>query len=328
LLLVYALVRCASLLRRETGFASSDAERAQRAIAEALNRHRVSWGRGRVDAALHRKSVGNLSVLFLRYGPAVTIQREEGDFYVVQAPIRGGARLETRDTTLDVNGRIGAVLSPGTRGVLDWSERCEQILVKVPTRVVEAVWRSLAGAPPRRLPEFTPALDLDSPAGAWFLHLVDCMLGDPQFSERGRGAVALAHRLEELFVLKLLLAQPHSGSDELSSVAHGPAPKAVRLAEDYMRARLQHQVSLVELAAQAHVSARTLNKVFRDFRHTSPIALFRALRLEAARRDLIAAPPGVQVADIALRWGFAHLGRFAAQYRRQFGESPSVTLRR
>ncbi|MED8017168.1 hypothetical protein, partial [Pseudomonas aeruginosa] len=29
-----------------------------------------------------------------------------------------------------------------------------------------------------------------------------------------------------------------------------------------------------------------------------------------------------------LDFGFAHLGRFAEQYRRQFGELPSETLRR
>jgi AraC-like DNA-binding protein len=32
------------------------------------------------------------------------------------------------------------------------------------------------------------------------------------------------------------------------------------------------------------------------------------------------------VSEIALRWGFGHFGRFAAEYRRRFGESPSQTL--
>jgi AraC family ethanolamine operon transcriptional activator len=34
---------------------------------------------------------------------------------------------------------------------------------------------------------------------------------------------------------------------------------------------------------------------------------------------------GVQ--DVAARWGFWHLGQFSLDYKRQFGELPSATLR-
>ena len=34
------------------------------------------------------------------------------------------------------------------------------------------------------------------------------------------------------------------------------------------------------------------------------------------------------VADVAYRWGFTHLGRFAQDYRTRYGESPSQTLHR
>lgn len=30
---------------------------------------------------------------------------------------------------------------------------------------------------------------------------------------------------------------------------------------------------------------------------------------------------------IAMGWGFTHMGRFAVEYRKRFGESPSETLR-
>jgi hypothetical protein len=32
--------------------------------------------------------------------------------------------------------------------------------------------------------------------------------------------------------------------------------------------------------------------------------------------------------DVANRWGFWHMGQFAADYKRQFGELPSATLKR
>ena len=33
------------------------------------------------------------------------------------------------------------------------------------------------------------------------------------------------------------------------------------------------------------------------------------------------------VAEVAFRWGFTHLGRFAARYAELYGETPSQTLR-
>jgi AraC-like DNA-binding protein len=45
---------------------------------------------------------------------------------------------------------------------------------------------------------------------------------------------------------------------------------------------------------------------------------------------LIAAAGAEQasITDIAYRFGFTHLGRFAAYYKKRFGVSPSATLRR
>jgi AraC-like DNA-binding protein len=58
------------------------------------------------------------------------------------------------------------------------------------------------------------------------------------------------------------------------------------------------------------------------------MAYVREVRLERARADLMSDDPSLgSVTDIALKWGFAHLGRFAVEYKRRFGESPSATLR-
>ena len=51
------------------------------------------------------------------------------------------------------------------------------------------------------------------------------------------------------------------------------------------------------------------------------------LGLQRVREELLNGS-GSNVASVALRWGFEHMGRFANQYRRAFGETPSQTLRR
>ncbi len=91
---------------------------------------------------------------------------------------------------------------------------------------------------------------------------------------------------------------------------------------------LDEPISLRDVADHAGISVRTLNQVFRDFRRTSPIAELRDLGMDRVRAQLSAAQPGTRVADVARKWGFRHLGRFAAAYRARFGESPSETLSR
>src|SRR5262249_8640636 len=79
-----------------------------------------------------------------------------------------------------------------------------------------------------------------------------------------------------------------------------------------------------ELAEQAGVSERTLRDHFQRFVGVSQNSYGLRLRLNAVRRELQRRNPG-PITDIATRYGFSHFGRFAAQYRRLFGESPSAT---
>jgi AraC-like DNA-binding protein len=53
----------------------------------------------------------------------------------------------------------------------------------------------------------------------------------------------------------------------------------------------------------------------------------RDLRMERARAELVSGECQ-NVAGVALRWGFAHLGRFSASYKARYGESPSQSVRR
>jgi AraC-like DNA-binding protein len=53
----------------------------------------------------------------------------------------------------------------------------------------------------------------------------------------------------------------------------------------------------------------------------------RLARLREVRRALTERDAPVTVTDVAVRFGFYELGRFAAAYRQAFGEVPSETLR-
>lgn len=87
------------------------------------------------------------------------------------------------------------------------------------------------------------------------------------------------------------------------------------------------ELSLDRLCAVAGVSRRSLQKGLLALRGQTPIEFVTARRLTAARRRLEDRTSPTQVATVAFDCGFRHLGRFAAQYRAAFGESPSETAR-
>ncbi|WZH35396.1 MAG: AraC family transcriptional regulator [Microbacterium enclense] len=107
-----------------------------------------------------------------------------------------------------------------------------------------------------------------------------------------------------------------------------PLPAPVRRAKAFIEAHAAESVVLADIAQAARLSPRGLQYAFRASTGRTPMQYLRRVRLDAARADLRSADPSVDtVAAIAARWGFSNLGRFAAMYRGEFGETPSTTLR-
>ena len=111
-------------------------------------------------------------------------------------------------------------------------------------------------------------------------------------------------------------------------MSSSPLPRSVRRALDAMRANVGRDWRLAELAKVAGVSERTLQRQFQNFLGKSPVAVLRDIGFERARRDLLCAGPTTRITDVALACGFPHCGRFAVEYRRRYGETPSQTLKR
>lgn len=112
-------------------------------------------------------------------------------------------------------------------------------------------------------------------------------------------------------------------------LSESPAPGGVvAAATEIMRDQAGVRLTVADIARQVCVSERALQLSFRRQLGLSPREQLRDLRLDQVRRDLLmTAAEEKSVSRIAADWGFAHLGRFAASYRRKFGENPSQTAR-
>jgi AraC-like DNA-binding protein len=103
---------------------------------------------------------------------------------------------------------------------------------------------------------------------------------------------------------------------------------AIRRAQAFIEDNADQPLTVADIAEAARLSVRALQLGFQREFDTTPMGFVRQVRLDAARDELLKADGGVLVADVARRWAFANLGRFAAQYRARFGENPVDTLRR
>ena len=95
------------------------------------------------------------------------------------------------------------------------------------------------------------------------------------------------------------------------------------------RRRTEEPVRIANICRAVGVSARTLLRAFRAVHGTTPYRYLCSQRLLEARR-MLSSTTGkpATVTEVATRFGFVELGRFAVAYRSAFGECPSDTLRR
>ena len=109
----------------------------------------------------------------------------------------------------------------------------------------------------------------------------------------------------------------------------GPERDALRMAEEFLRANVGSPVALADVAEATGVSVRTLSRTFERHHGMGPIRFLTTMRLDGVKSVLLASSPeGTRVTHVALDHGFSSPGRFSAQYKLRFGESPSRTLAR
>ncbi|MFI2236579.1 AraC family transcriptional regulator [Streptomyces chrestomyceticus] len=269
--------------------------------------------------------VGFAAELRLRFG--------ELGAYHVDVPLSGsiqwrqGAR-EPQTTTPD---RAGVFRPDGVTTIDRWSGGCRLLAVKIRTADLEQHLEHLLGRPVRTPLRFSPVLDVSRGPGRSWARLVRTAVQDVQDAGELMHQPLVAAPLQEALLSGLLLAADHPHREELAQPSAPAAPSyrpaPVKRAVDAIQGRPEHPFDTTELAAVARVSVRWLQEGFRRHVGMSPMAYLRDVRLSRVRDELRRAGPGeVSVGEVAYRWGFVHLGRFARSYRERFGESPSQTL--
>ncbi|AUX79531.1 MULTISPECIES: AraC family transcriptional regulator [Sinorhizobium] len=295
----------------------------------------TSWVSSVVVRPLGRESIyyncawanaGILSIGCTHIDGRILFESEADGQLVLIVPLRGGVDLRM--------GRQAFCTSPGRGAVIEGDRRIaaqslsarEHMFVAIDRAALLRQLCDIVEMPVSGALEFSPELDLLSGPGTAIASMAETLraglTGDAPLR---RSPLALTN-LSEALIQLLLDTVPHRFSERMRR-AVSPVPRHVKKAVDFMMANLSRPITLVEVAAACGVSSRTLQQGFRQFKMTTPMSYLQDLRLKALREELTQAWPGQSVADIALKWGFTHMGRLATDYRNRFGELPSQTLR-
>jgi AraC-like DNA-binding protein len=210
-----------------------------------------------------------------------------------------------------------------------WSGETLDWVLIIPRQTIDRALAVRLGELPSAPLHFAPVLDPRVGTVRAWLRLVRAFAEFADSELAARSPLAVGH-FEQLLVDGLLDAQPHMLSDAVAGRGPAALPGAVRRAADFCVEHAHEPISVADMAMAARMSVRSLREGFRAHLATTPLAYLRRVRLDLARRDLLAIADGHApgtVTDVALRWGFAHLGRFTGHYRQTYGETPSQTLR-
>jgi AraC-like DNA-binding protein len=285
---------------------------------------------GTFEMQLNALKVGRLTCGYMRFRDAVLIETAEAQNYHVDIPTGGRATMRAGlGSPIHGTQHTAGMFMPGRPVEIASEGDFAQLSLMIPRDDLQLEVQNLLGRDLARSLEFRGEIDLLTP-GAQTLVQVLRVIDTASREEGGLLANPVGTQLlEQVLMHSLLSAQPHNYSTALAGPAPAAGVRPVSQAVELLRESAAHPWTLTELAAAVSLSGRSLQEGFRRSLNTTPMGYLRRLRLEKVREELTSADPEtISVTEVAARWGFTHLGRFAAAYRTEYAERPSETLRR
>jgi len=126
-------------------------------------------------------------------------------------------------------------------------------------------------------------------------------------------------------ILYWILQGPHG--EALEQIAlEGSNASRIREVIDHIINNYEESFRIEELAKIANMSVSSLHRHFKEVTAMSPIQFQKQLRLQEARRLLLA--ESTDGADVAFRVGYESQSQFSREYSRMFGFPPRVDINR
>ncbi|PAF19783.1 AraC family transcriptional regulator [Terribacillus saccharophilus] len=126
-------------------------------------------------------------------------------------------------------------------------------------------------------------------------------------------------------ILYWVLQGPNGNALQQMAVVGSNAMR-IRDVIEYIISDFEKSFRIEDLADIANMSVSSLHRHFKEVTAMSPIQFQKLLRLQEARRLLLAELP--DIADVAFRVGYESQSQFTREYARMFGFSPRADIKR
>lgn len=297
------------------------------AVSDYVNRHvgQHCIGLSRTthpQASLSHRKLAELDLCRISYGGSVRVTSPALEtIYHLQVLLHGNClwRGPQREHHL-VPGEL-LLINPDDPVDLTYSQDCEKFILKVPTRLLESIcdeqrWQRPSGGV-RFLRNHYRLDELDG-----FVNLLGMVCHEAEVSD---SLPRVQGHYSQIVASKLLTLM----STNVQRENLGAPGASLERILDYIERNLKLELPAQALAEQACMSLRSLYALFDRHLGTTPKQYVRQRKLQRLHECLADPSCSVRsVTELAMDYGFMHLGRFAESYRQQFAELPSETFKR
>jgi len=320
--------------RFKSQFASRDVGEVRAYVSQLFCNHelQIIGSRQHLDTRIGITDLGEVRFVSLHHGAHVRVTAECLDDYILQIPLGGSGRAVINSREMQIGRNMAYIISPVSRFSLEFSSECGHLILRINRNTFDRFYRDVARCDLQGPVIFNPFIELDRPGAAQAVRIIRLMLAEANRPDSGLDAPTVAAQVESLILGLLINSLPYehlrTGGVPVVPVSRA-TPVYVRRAQTYMQLNVRNAVTIEDVASAARTSVSSIYAGFRNHLKLSPMACLKSMRLECAHRDLLGAErDGTTVSAVASKYGFNHFGNFAADYKRQIGESPSETLRR
>ncbi|ADZ90826.1 helix-turn-helix domain-containing protein [Marinomonas mediterranea] len=272
---------------------------------------------------LKHRDFAELGLSSIHYGNEVKIHCADlNDIYHFQVVTRGQCCWQFEEESLLLKPGQALMMNPHEKMDISYSADCEKIIVKVPQTFI----RDLCLEQNRVISSSgilfeRKVIELDKSLG--FLSLMGAILHEANDAELDLLQMQLPYR--DLLIRKLFQQFDNNTPALLDS---DPNDRNFTALLQHIEENIKEDIGVEELANVGHISVRKVYNLFAKHYHITPKVFIKQSKLKHLRQEIITNNNIRNITEIALDYGFSHLGRFSSDYRKMFSELPSETLKR